>query len=195
MKKYFYYVIVCFFSISIIAGCGQRTTESRGEQKTNVSEKKSEKMPVIVFEYTYEYYDSEPHLYKYLFIDSYGNIYCGDSDSYFCTAEERMKLYDILIREDGCKLINKINMEQLQEKYETVQQIESGLKNEIIVEESTLDVCLGQHKWNSYCYDKEGNLNVVILYGEGDSSYINSDRRAKELADWISSFKLNPVSE
>lgn len=192
MKKYLWFTVIFLISIVIMTGCGQRTSESKDNKEQKSDD--SEKMPVIVMEYTYEYYDSEPYLYKFIFIDNYGNIYRGDSESYFCTAEERMTLYESLIKEPGCELINTINMEQLQEKYEMLKQIESSGKNEIRVEESTLDVCLGQHKWTGYCYDKEGGLNIVTLYGEGDSSYINSDSRARELANWIDSFKVYQIS-
>ena len=157
------------------------------ENQTDILE--NENMPEIVFDYTFFYEANEPYSYMFVFIDKYGNVYYGDNEIYFCNAEEKMHLYQNLINDTDCKKINVADMKQLQQKYDLLKQIVKDGNNKVTIKESVLDVCLGQYTWTGYYYDENGNLNTLTLYGEGDSSYINNDNRAKEIAEWISGLK------
>lgn len=177
-------IVILLICMAIITGCGE---------KESVYE--NENMPEIVFGYTYrnKIEIASPYSFIYMFVDRYGNVYYGDGDDeiYFCGAEEKMQLYETLIKDDKCKKINTVDMKELHQRYDVLKQMASDKDNNVTVEESTLDVYLGQYMWSGYCYDEDDNLKKVILYGEGDTSYINSDSRAKEIADWISSLNVN----
>lgn len=189
MGKKIFYTAICLASILFITGCGQKASkfedENQQESKVLETEDKKESMPEIVFEYTFWWYETTPNSHKFMFIDRYGNIYHGDSETYFCKAEEKMSLYETFINAPYCEKTETIDMEQLQQKYDILKQIAVEGKNEVVIEESQEDVCLGQHFWRGYFYDDEGNLDTVILSGAGNSRYINNDMRAKEIADWM----------
>lgn len=184
MKRVLSYVMTCFLCILVMAGCNQKPAKQ-----------KNTPMPAIVFDYTYCYEYTEPNMYAFMCIDKDGNIYSGSSKEYcYCKAEERMELLASLVKEQDCKLISTIQTGELQEKYDELKQIAAGDKNKITVEESMIDVCIGQHQWNGYCYDTKGDMNVVTLNGEGDSRYINDDSEAAKLADWMKQFTTAPAS-
>lgn len=195
--KLFCYKMIAIIGVAVLmTGCSQKQSISETHYKAGLSSEKEEEaqsMPKIVFDYTflYDYGESTDmeKIYTFFFIDRYGNVYYGNDQAYFYNSEDREQLYDTLLKNQLCEKTAAVDTEQLLHKYRLLQQMIKEENNVVTIEESTLDVCSGQHKWKGYYYDEDGNLQYAVLYGEGDTHYINSDTKAKEIADWISEWK------
>lgn len=138
-------------------------------------------MPKALFIYIH-YYGSGTEVINY--IDSAGNVYNIDVNK-----DERLALQDIYEEIDISKdeKTDKVDEEQLKSNYQLLLQVprESVERKNLIYTESFNDEVLGYHEWYGLRYDKKGELEYIILAGEGDTAIENQDEDAQKIASWL----------
>ena len=167
-------IFICVSLLLSLSGCSQQ---------------QEIEMPEIVFEYYYymDYFgtrDIPP--YDIWWIEQDGSIYHSNDEMYYhYTGAQRMEQYESVKAELDYEVVGAVDVDVLQEKWQVLQEIVNGENNEVLLEDDMLTVVKPEEMWYGYCYNSDGELEVVILRGEGNISYIHQDPRARELADWL----------
>lgn len=167
-------LVICVF---LFTGCKLSQTTPKPEEIEGPL-----KMPKALFLY-HVYSGQSVELVSYL--DEVGNIYTID----FTSKEVSLNWEELYERIDKSKdeIIGNVNEEQLKAMYQLFLQvpIESGKEENLIYTESTDDVVLGFHRWYGLRYDKKGEIEYILLNGEGDTAVENQDKTAQEIEDWL----------
>ena len=168
------FLIIC---VILFTGCRPSQTTPDSMQKEEPA-----KMPKALFLYFYyngDYYE----VAKY--IDDMGNVHTIDISS----EEQRLTIKEFYERVNQSKdeILYRVDEEQLNSNYQLFLQvpIESGEKENLIYTESIEDVVYGKHRWYGFRYNKKGELEHIVLAGEGDTSVINQDKTAQEIETWL----------
>ncbi|MDE7366613.1 MAG: hypothetical protein K2N24_04590 [Lachnospiraceae bacterium] len=167
MKKVL--IIICMSLLLSLSGCSQQ---------------QEIEMPEMVFRYFYHLDYQEVPPYDIWWIEQDGTI-CHSRDETYQSAAGLMEQYESIKAELDYEVVGTVDVDVLQEKWEILQEIVNGENNEVLLEEDMLTVVKPREKWYGYYYNSDGELEVVILRGEGNTMYINQDPRARELADWL----------
>ena len=166
-------VLLCILLCVFLAGCSMMENASESNQ-----------MPQIVFNYSIEEHDGM--VYEY-FIDYLGNVYYTNNREYHCHYKDFFEKYNSGKASQECELIKTIDVSILQEKYDLLQEMIRDGNNELVADEDVYAKPFGYDVkwWYGHYYDKEGNIVVESLWGESTSDYTSTDKRAKELVDWM----------
>lgn len=169
MKKAF--IMICVSLLLSLSGCSQ-------QQEMEIE------MPEIVFRYFYYLDYQEVPPYDIWWIEQDGTI-CHSRDETYQSVADLMEQYESIKAELDYEVVGTVDVEVLQEKWQILQEIVNGENNEVLLEDDMLTVIEPEEKWYGYYYNSDGELQLVILRGEGNISYIHQDHRARELADWL----------
>ncbi len=164
--------------VMILTSCSFSPISPNYKEKEELME-----MPKVLFLYTYYDYIDENELIKY--IDNAGNLHMVNLFS----EKGVLAISDIYEKIDisNDEIIDSVDKDKLKANYQFFLQVpvESGEYENLIYTESFLDVELGRHRWYGLRYDKKGELEYIILAGEGDTAIENQDEDAQKIASWL----------
>lgn len=147
--------------------------------------KPRKEMPNIVF--SYNIYDRLEDSYKIYMIDNKGNVYYSQDSEFLCHYSELDEKYSSGEIASKGRIIQRIDMTQLQEKFKAFRSIVNKgdyhlIDNEVEAPTEVVPI----HSWYGYYYNMYGEIQYIELYYKREYVLESKDERAKELADWIS---------
>lgn len=151
---------------------------------------RSQEAPRILF--SQESYFSGENGYG-TFVDNKGNIYkydlteiewMNEADTYAYLVERYL---NTSMKEH---IIGKADQADLK-RYYSIAKKASASKRKLVSTESVSDVYLGYHRWIAYRYNLAGKIEIVTLYGSGDTEVVSRDKYVKRVVNPV--MKMLPI--
>ena len=168
-------VLLVIIPIAIIGGIKYRNY---------VAEIEAVELPEIVFERSVTKTDNT---YLCRVIDRDGNIFRSDA---FWTTDQLFELYRNNQLQVEFEHVGKVNVYVLKKKYRLFLELVNNPEYEVIEPQGVPEFSAPSYCWWGYYYlDKE--VEVMLFYKNYYGDYEVSDKRGKELADWITDTVLD----
>ena len=142
-----------------------------------------EDMPDIVFMYSYEY--NHEYFESYVF-DKNGNIYYSSKEEVCSHSyKEKLDLYATGELKNKMELIGTIDTSELEKFFQSFLEIMHDGGVNLTSDDCIPDVIAPWERWYGLYYDKNGDVELTLLYQEDAGTHYTNDTRADEIVEWM----------
>ena len=186
MKKIIFVLSIILTSI-LLSGCQEKnslTGETEQQAKVSNSIEVLTEMPDIVFMYSYQYY---PERFAKCVFDKDGNIYYScEEEVFYLNYKDMLELYTSGELKNKMELIGTIDTSELEENFQSFLEIMRDGGVNLTSDDWIIDEIVPIEKWYGLYYDKDGNVEITLLYLEDEGEHYTNDARVDKLVYWVS---------
>lgn len=163
-------VLLVIIPIAIIGGIKYRNY---------VAEIEAVELPEIVF---FHSVDKTDNTFATRIISRDGEVYYFEGNK---TLEELIQLYHEKQMQDELQLIKNVEIYEVKKQYKLFCELVTEGQYEVLPPGALPDVIASRYTWYGYYYDSNRELKMKMIFEKHIKEYEVSDKRGKELADWI----------
>lgn len=141
------------------------------------------KMPEIVF--LYSTYELDEDWYETCVIDNQGNIYYSDTKKvYDYSMQDLADMCNEGTISEDLECVGTVEVEELQNMYNLYNDVVDN-KYELTSDDMCVDTIVLEKFWCGSNYEKNGDVESVHIYRDGNTNYYPSDERAWDIVNWM----------